>query len=178
MRTLVLLLSIIITFNSCETTTQGCTDPYAINYQAYADIDNGSCFFQKDIVLALNANAKLYLDNDDYATRVDYYINGDIIPIGTDYWNNINGFPYATSLNPPSCIDPTYTSFTFEWDQSNYAELCYVAVPNGGDFDFIGCVDIYKDDYNCIWIEVGPDKGEKSIKIESNITSKKKAIYK
>ena len=63
MRNLLILTGIIAIgfLSSCSSDSrkEGCTDPIATNYQSFADYDNGSCFYNADIVFwydAITAN--------------------------------------------------------------------------------------------------------------------------
>ena len=51
---LTLAIFCIFTFSACEKAEQGgCTDPYAENYESWADYDDGSCLYQCDDPYAL-----------------------------------------------------------------------------------------------------------------------------
>ena len=178
MKQLLILSTIIIFFNSCsDVKISGCTDIYGVNYNSSADYDNGSCIYEVDIVFALDANSAAYLNNDDYATEVAYYIDNDIVPIGIDYWNSITGFPFAIPLvDEPYCYEAGYTSFTYSWTGSNISTFFYQAIPDGGIFLWEDYVTLEKQ-LDCIYIpltlakklekEVIPSlsKDRKSIKI-------------
>ena len=156
MKNILLLLSISIFISSCssDSRSEGCTDPYAINYQSYADYDDGSCIYEVDVVFALDGNASAYLNADDDATEVAYYIDNDTYPVGVDTWNSITGFPFAIpTINPPACYQMGYTSFTYSWTGSKSTTFYYEAIPNGGIFEFVGNMVIYNSDL-CIYIPI------------------------
>ncbi|MAX06003.1 MAG: hypothetical protein CMD19_06170 [Flavobacteriales bacterium] len=153
MKNLLLFIIIVSLISSCsDSKTQGCTDLYAINYNPSVDYDNGSCIYEVDIVFALDGNSAAYLNADEYATEVAYYIDNDGIPVGIDYWDPIIGFPFAIpTINPPLCYQSGYTSFTYQWSGAISTSFSYEAIPNGGIFDWIGTELVYNSD-QCIYI--------------------------
>ena len=45
MKKILLLSALAIFLNSCsDSRSEGCTDPYAVNYESFADYDDGSLF--------------------------------------------------------------------------------------------------------------------------------------
>ena len=148
---LIYLLSFIITiFSACDSSNRGCTDTWAINYDNYADYDDGSCIFEVDVVFALDGNAAAYLNADDYATEVEYYVDGQYID--SDYWNSITGFPFAIpGVSEPNCYESGYTSFTYQWTGSNNSTFFYQAIPDGGIFEWEDNVTVNKQ-FSCVYI--------------------------
>ena len=150
MRLITLLSFIIILFSACDSSNRGCTDIWAINYDSYADYDDGSCVFEVDVVFALDANSAAYLNADDYATEVEYYIDNNYI--GSDLWNSINGFPFAIpGVSEPNCYETGYTSFTYSWSGSNNSTFFYEAIPNGGIFQWEDYITLNKQ-FDCVYI--------------------------
>ena len=175
MKKLLLISSIIIFFNSCgDSRTQGCTDIYGVNYNSSADYDNGSCIYEVDVVFALDGNSSAYLNDDDYATEVAYYIDNDISAIGFDYWNSITGFPFAIpGITPPYCYEAGYTSFTYSWTAANNSTFYYQAIPDGGIFQWEGDVTLNKQD-DCIYIPLTLAKKSEKSKIPTLENTDKK----
>ena len=153
-RSIISFVIITTLLSSCGSDIQirGCTDPIAENYESSADYDNGSCIYEVDIVFALDANSAAYLNEDDYATEVAYYIDNDITAIGVDYWNPGTGFPFAIpGVNEPFCYQPGYTSFSYSWIGSDNTIFSYEAIPDGGIFQWEGDVILEKQ-FDCVFI--------------------------
>ena len=147
---LIVLACIAIVFSSCDSSIRGCTDTFAINYDNYADYDDGSCVFEVDVVFALDANSAAYLNADEFATEVAYYIDGDYI--GSDIWNSNIGFPFAIpGISEPNCYETGYVSFTYSWSGSNNTTFFYQAIPNGGIFEWEDNVTLNKQ-FSCVYI--------------------------
>jgi len=176
MKKILILAVLVIFFNSCsDSRSEGCTDPYAIpgSYDPNADYDDGSCIYQVDVVFALDGNASAYLNADDNATEVAYYI--DNLLIGKDYWDTEYGFPFAIpGVNPPLCYESGYTSFTMEWSGSNNTTFYYEAIPNGGIFEWVDNVMIHKAD-QCIYVPLTLAKKSEKVK-SSSLEDKEKNI--
>ena len=74
-------------FSACENSkTGGCIDPLAINYERWADFDDGSCTYEADVVFfydAITANELNVIGFD----RLDFYIEeepGTFILVGNE----------------------------------------------------------------------------------------------
>ena len=169
-KTLILSIFIILFYSCSDSPIQGCTDPYAVNYNPNAEYDNNTCRFEVDVVFALDGNVANYLNDDDYATEVVYFINEDNISIGSDQYNPITGFPFALPVTPPYCYDEGFVSFTYIWYDANNSNFSYEAIPNGGEFDFIGNVSVFKEDL-CVFVPIEFNK--KNRKQEEPLQEKK-----
>ncbi len=111
MKNLVYLSAIcILTFSACDVETGGCTDHAAINYESFADYDDGSCFYQSDVVFYEDVAAAVYFDAQN-VNFLDIYVEGDYV--GTLQANL--GFTYTPDCFP---IDPDAVHFTLEWDNA------------------------------------------------------------
>jgi len=113
MKKILLLSALAIFLNSCsDSRSEGCTDPYAVNYESFADYDDGSCNYIADVVFfydAITAN-ELNLVGFD---RLDYYIEeapGTFINIGAE--SPAPSFIYA---GVPICNEQTYITTPIEW---------------------------------------------------------------
>ena len=72
----VTILSALV-FSACEKSkTRGCIDPLAINYESWADYDDGSCLYQSDVVFYEDVAAADYFANEG-VDWLDININGD-----------------------------------------------------------------------------------------------------
>ena len=124
MKNIILLLFLAVFLNSCsESRSVGCIDPYAVNYESYADYDDGSCIYTADIVFfydAITANELNFVAFD----RLDYYIEesaGTFINIG--YELPTPSFIYA---GIPSCYEQTYVTSPIEWYSENNTIINYL----------------------------------------------------
>ena len=70
------ILSALI-FSACEKSqTDGCIDPLAINYESWADYDDGSCLYQCDDPYATNYNVTTNYPVCEYEVDVVFYLRG------------------------------------------------------------------------------------------------------
>ena len=122
----ILLISLaLITLKSCmiencPDPVIGCTDPEAINYNPQADYTNNSCDYSSDVVFFLDANAAIYLDQQN-VNQLTFYINN--FQVGSQY--NNNGFIF--SLEDPNCGDPYFTNSNVNWSISNSTNIYWEA---------------------------------------------------
>ena len=121
----ILLFSILAIFlNSCsDSRSTGCTDPYAYNYESFADYDDGNCIYTADVVFfydAITANELNIVGFD----RLDYYIEetpGTFINIGNEY--PAPSFIYA---GIPNCYEQTYVTEAIEWYSAGNTIINYL----------------------------------------------------
>ena len=163
MKYLLLLIVTVSLLSSCgDSRRNGCTDPYAINYESFADYDDGSCLYvvgctdpvadnyDFDAVLeplnscTYSANLVYYLD---YSAS-QYMLNWGISEYTFyDSYNDYIGFItndfYWT--NPPNCIpqtDGSTLTATLYWDgnyDNNLGAFSWQAYPDNGliaDYDY------------------------------------------
>lgn len=119
MKNLLLISITIALLSSCsDSRTRGCTDPYAINYNALADYDNGDCIYSADAVFFYDEVAANQLNSYDDLLwgpidRLDYYIEespGTFIFVGSEYPN-----PLFIAAGVPYCFQQTYVTTPIEW---------------------------------------------------------------
>jgi len=155
MRIIILLLSIVTMFNSCETTTRGCTDPLAINYDPYADLDNGSCLYVQGCTdpLANNFDPTAVvepLNICQYSTNLVYYLDYSASQYMSNWGISFYAFyddfgdyiGYITNnfwwSSPPNCLpqnDGSTLTSTIYWEgnyDNNIAEFTWRAYPDDG----------------------------------------------
>ena len=106
--TVVCFLTIAITTNSCKK-TKGCTDPKALNRNADAEVDNGSCNY---------STAIFYMSVINPARPVTVTVAGNNIGMITSQFPN----------GPGNCSAPGCAVFQFKSDQ----KLDWVATEPGG----------------------------------------------
>ncbi|MFQ3332470.1 MAG: hypothetical protein ACI8ZH_000360 [Flavobacteriales bacterium] len=121
MKNIILLLSITLLITSCERSTSGCTEPAAINYNAYADYDNGNCTFEADVVFFYDAITANELNAAEF-DRLDFYIEG-----------NPGIYEFVDSELPtfiyggvPNCYQATYVTTPIQWSDFNNADINYL----------------------------------------------------
>ena len=84
---LTLAIFCIFTFSACEEAEQGgCIDPYAENYESWADYDDSSCLYQCDDPYAINYNVMMSYPVCEYEGDVVFYLTVD----GATYITNEN----------------------------------------------------------------------------------------
>ncbi len=130
MKYLLFFISTAIFLSSCSSDSnsrsEGCTDPSAINYQSYADYENGSCDYTADAVFwydAITANElNAYIDpnpiNAIYGPidKLEFFI--DDIPVGFE--KPSQAFIYA---GVPNCYQETYVTEQLIWSTNNNATV-------------------------------------------------------
>jgi hypothetical protein len=97
--------------SSCK--KEGCTDSDGVNYIADAKKDDGSCQYEGSVVFWYGKDVAIGLQNDG-ATSLIYYVNGDVIGSSavSIYW-----------ANQPSCGQNS--SITVTRDLWNVKSLAY-----------------------------------------------------
>ena len=90
MKKILLISLVFITLHSCIIDTcndpvVGCTDQMAINYNSLATINDNNCDFSSDIVFYMDANAAIFLDQQN-VNQLTFYVNS--FNIGSQYNNN------------------------------------------------------------------------------------------
>ena len=163
MKKILVFSTIAVILNSCsvDSRTSGCTDPLAINYDAYADYDNGSCVYITGCTdpLADNYDPQATLEplnGCKYSTPIVYYLDysasqymlnwGISFYSFYDSYNNyigdITNDYYWTSA--PNCLpqnDGSTLTATLEWwgNYDNYlGTFSWSAYPDDGpisDYD-------------------------------------------
>ena len=116
------ILSALI-FNACkETETGGCIDPLAINYESWADFDDGSCTYEADVVFFYDEITAYELNLIGF-DRLDFYIEEEpetFILVG--YEPSAPSFIYA---GIPNCYEDTYVTSPIQWYSSDNTIINY-----------------------------------------------------
>ena len=124
MKNIILLSFLAVFLNSCsDSRSVGCIDPYAGNYEPYADYDNGSCIYTSDVVFFYDAQTASELNFLAF-DRLDYYIEetaGIFINIG--YELPMQSF---ISAGTPNCFEQTYVTSPIEWYSANNTIINYL----------------------------------------------------
>ena len=176
----ILLFSVLaIFFNSCsDSRSEGCTDPGALNYESYADYDDGTCIYGCADQLADNYNPYAIdesLDICDYSCNVVYYLDYAasqyMINWGISYYSfyDYQGNWIGDITNdfwwpsPPNCLPQsdgstlTKTLFWYGNYGSNTATFEWSAYPDDGPIaDMIGYFTVYPN--YCFAIDLSKKK--------------------
>mgnify|MGYP001227127787 CR=1 FL=1 len=160
MKKILLILPIAIILNSCESTrTPGCTDTLAINYESFADYDDGSCVYIEGCTdpLANNYDPLAVVEpvNEcQYSAPLKYYLDYSAVEYmnfwGISYYafyQEYNGLEYYIgdltsdywwSSAPPNCLpenDGSALTTVLEWNgnyNNNTASFTWSAYPDDG----------------------------------------------
>ena len=111
MKRIVLFSALALLFNSCDTRTGGCIELAAINYEAWADYDDGSCVYEADVVFYLDIAGALFFTHVEEIQWLDIYVEG--VRVGT--LDASLGFEYIPLCYP---IDEDAVNFMLEWHNS------------------------------------------------------------
>jgi hypothetical protein len=166
MKKILLLSALSIFLNSCsDSRSEGCTDPYAVNYESFADYDDGSCLYtcddpyainyldvlsdyyceyEADVVFYEDVAAAIYFDN----LGVDYL---DVY-VGNDYVGTLQatlGFTYVPVCYP---IDPDAVHFTLLWEDSQSSIFTWTVRDGSGIIHYSGTDLILAN--NCLPMEL------------------------
>ena len=115
----------------CEEPVEGCTQPYAENYNEDANTDDGSCILDCEYFLSYDS----YID--DYLTS--NYLCGDYVEQGTYTLEQAISYGYNCDCVIVGCMDETATNYnedaTIEVGCScEYEESCTIISVTGGSF--------------------------------------------
>ena len=145
MKKIAFLISIILLLNSCDNVQRGgCTDPLAINFDASADFDDGSCLYVQGctdpaaqnfdpLAVVEPVNACLYTTNLVYYldfSAAQYMINWGISFYSFyDNFNNFIGdFIFRLLLDKstklPTSNDGSTLTTTLEWYGNYSKQFC------------------------------------------------------
>ncbi len=85
---LILIIGLIL-IGSCDNKVRGCTDPDSINFNEFAEKNDGSCLYEGDAVIWYDEVASAGL-TDDGATALTFYLDGEVIGSSATsvYWED------------------------------------------------------------------------------------------
>jgi len=156
MKKTLILSSLILLFYSCsDSISEGCTDPYAINYESFADYDDGSCLYivgcTDPLADNFDADAQLEPVNEcEYSANLVYFLDYSasqyMLNWGISYYafyDSYNDFiGYITDdyywTSPPNCLpqsDGSTLTTTLYWTgnyDNNIGSFSWQAYPDDG----------------------------------------------
>ena len=160
MKKILILSTVILFFNSCsDSRSEGCTDPGALNYESYADYEDGSCTYGCTDLLADNYNPYAIdesLNICEYSTNLVYYLDYSasqyMLNWGISYYEFYDSYNdnigYISNdyfwTSPPNCIpqaDGSTLTATLFWVgnyNNNLGTFSWQAYPDDGpiaDYD-------------------------------------------
>jgi len=172
MKKILLLSALAIFLNSCsDSRSEGCTDPYAVNYESFADYDDGSCvyigctdplainydvlyttfnpvcIYNSDVVFFEDVAAAVYFDNLGIQ-HLDISVQG--VYVGTLQANL--GFTYIPDCYP---ADPDAVNFTLQWEETtttSQATFTWTVRDEFGQIHYSGTEAILAND--CLAMEL------------------------
>ena len=74
---LLILLVAIVSFSSCKK-EEGCTDPTATSYNSEAEVDNGSCQYEGEVVFWYGSSTSQGLIDFD-SNSLTFYVDGVVV---------------------------------------------------------------------------------------------------
>jgi hypothetical protein len=85
--TTLILLSVALVTDSCDSKAKGCTDPDSVNYDELAEKNDGSCRYEGYAVIWYGEAASAGLVEDG-ATALTFYVDGDVVgsSAASVYW--------------------------------------------------------------------------------------------
>ena len=149
----ILFIFIITLLNSCSIDVQrnGCTDPYANNYESFADYDDGSCLYACDDPYSSNFGVLSSIPICEYEADVVFY--EDVAAaiyfdnLGIDYLDVYVGIEYVGTLQAnlgftyvPACypIDPDAVHFTLLWEENQTSTFTWTVRDGTGTIHYSG----------------------------------------
>jgi hypothetical protein len=167
MKNLLLFTILATLLNSCvvEVKIDGCTDPYADNYNSNADNNNGSCLYTCTDPYATNYNIAQAYFSCEYEADVVFYedvaaavyfdnlgINFLDVYVGNTYVGTLQatlGFTYVPLCYP---MDPDAVHFTLEWQNSQSSTFTWTVRDGSGTIHYSGTDLILAN--NCLPMEL------------------------
>lgn len=71
------LTAVLLSLTSCKK-EEGCTDPNATSYNPEAEVDNGTCTYEGEVVFWYGENTSIGLDNFG-SSSLTFLVDGDIV---------------------------------------------------------------------------------------------------
>lgn len=104
---------LLASLNGCQ--TEGCTNPDALNYDSAADIDDGDCSYEGELVFWYNAATSAEV-LDFYGESLIFYVNGQLIGSTSSsvYWTGA-----------PDCGQNASITYTGNWRSNRSKSVSY-----------------------------------------------------
>ena len=153
--------------NSCsvDVVIDGCTDPYAINFDSNVEYDDGSCLYVCNDPYAINFNIPLPYFSCEYESDVVFFedvaaavyfdnlgVDWLDIYVGNDYVGTLQanlGFTYVPVCYP---TDADAVHFTLAWENSQSSTFTWSVRDPSGTIHYSGTDLILAN--NCLPMEL------------------------
>lgn len=112
---IVLGIFILSVLASCTKNEDGCMDPTATNYDAFALNDDGTCYYGLPTSISTNFHADLYTSYSENWDDWDFVINGVSGSIYTSYSENWDDWDFSIG----GITGSLSTSYSENWDDWN-----------------------------------------------------------
>ena len=159
------ILSALI-FSACEKSqTDGCIDPLAINYESWADYDDGSCLYQCDDPYATNYNVTTNYPVCEYEGDVVFYLDVPAaqeftnlsIPFLDVYVGNELAGSMPTNVGFTSTVtctdtDPEPVYFIYQWENEQTTDLTWTVRDGTGFIWYDGTNEVLAN--NCLSLQL------------------------
>ena len=161
----VTILSALI-FSACtETETGGCIDAFAINYESWADYDDGSCLYECDDPYAINYNITTNYPVCEYEGDVVFYLDVPaaqeftnlVIPFLDVYVGNELAGSMPTNIGFTSTVtctdtDPEPVYFIYQWENEQTTDLTWTVRDGTGFIWYDGTNEVLAN--NCLSLQL------------------------
>jgi hypothetical protein len=104
---------LLASLSGCQ--TEGCTNPNALNYDSTADIDDGDCSYEGELVFWYNASTSAEV-LDFYGESLIFYVNGQLIGSTSSsvFWTGA-----------PDCGQNASITYTGNWRSNTNKTVSY-----------------------------------------------------
>jgi hypothetical protein len=122
--------------------TEGCTDPTAVNYESTADINDGSCNYEGEVVFWYNAATSQDVI-DFYGESLLFYVNGQLIgsTAASVYW-----------MGAPDCGQNASITYTGTWQNNTSKTVSYEVWDEDGYQWWSGTITLNAN--NCLALQL------------------------
>lgn len=122
--------------------TEGCTDPTAVNYESTADVNDGSCNYEGEVVFWYNAATSQEVI-DFFGQSLLFYVNGQLIgsTSASVYWTGA-----------PDCGQNASITYTGTWQNNTSKTVSYEVWDEDGYQWWSGTITLNAN--NCLALQL------------------------